>query len=341
MAVLKSLLTPAELKQLRPSVELKVKTALQALPATREYAAAALAGNAKRGWYAASGAAIRARFGPDASRFAALLASMSPRTSVAMNFHNALRTFVNWDAEGRPSDRAAIVAIMERSSLKSQVSKGKSNVLGAWVNNAVRSLTATDFDALTLSGPKVHSFFKNLTGDAASVTLDSWMATFSGIAQTKLSGNLNGSGPGKSASYLALSARVRDAAALLTRLTRQPWSAAEVQETVWTFAKVSWELAQSVDRTIPDLVKSGEVTDERIASAPDFTALFARPEHVEFLAGTRYACDHGSVSDTLAYGKLARSAYRVLSSKLTAAARRLETARQGRKVTEADEDVPF
>jgi hypothetical protein len=69
-----------------------------------------------------SAAGTRARkalihvFGPDAPRFAALLAAMSPQTSVESNLRNALRTWNNWVAAGRPTNREKILTIMGTAS---------------------------------------------------------------------------------------------------------------------------------------------------------------------------------------------------------------------------------
>jgi len=73
-----------------------------------------------------------------------LLSAMSPQVSVQTNFANALKTYVNWDKEGRPTDPSDIRRIMEESSQKSAKNTDRSNVLDAWVNNGVRALTADD-----------------------------------------------------------------------------------------------------------------------------------------------------------------------------------------------------
>ena len=70
----------------------------KALPSADTYAAGALAGEAKRGWYQASSQALVDIFGPeDARRFAALLAATSPQTSVEENLRTALHTWSNWE----------------------------------------------------------------------------------------------------------------------------------------------------------------------------------------------------------------------------------------------------
>ena len=350
-------LTDDERGQLRKDTTKRLIDTFDSLPPTEEYAAAALAGKAKKGWYENSAKAIANVFGPDSPRFAGLLAAMSPQTSVQTNFHNALRTFVNWDKAGRPTDPTAIRKIMSDSSQRGPETPGTGNVLGAWVPNAIKILASETPEAETLSGPKVHSFYQNLMDKTHEVTNDAWMATFSKIDPRKLGGTLNGKGPGKSPTYMAMSAKVRDAAKMLSKMTGETWTPREVQETVWSWAKTAFEHANKQgDTTIPELVKNGHITDDLVRSTPDFHQLFASPEHAGFLGGSRYGANAGSVSGkagaaaepvpaSKAYAALDRTVKnRVqtqLKSHLQEAARRLESVRQGRKVTAADEDVPF
>lgn len=345
-----NLLTDQERAQLRSNTSQKLIDMFhKELPHSDEYAAAALAGKAKKGWYRDSAQAIVNQFGPDANRFTALLSSMSPQQSVQANFHNALRTFVNWDKAGRPTDPAAIRSIMEDSSQRSPLNRGNSNVLQAWVPNAVRALTDTDPEKTMLSGPKVNSFMQNLRDNVHEVTNDAWMATFAKVDPAKLGGSLNKSGPGKSPMYMAMSAKVREAARTLSKLTGETWTPREVQETVWSWAKTAFEHAEELgDRTIPDLVKHGAITDDLIRSTPDFNQLFSSPEHRGFLQNSRFA----GAAEQLAGGKeqsthtagtseKSAAAESALRPSLEAAARRLESVRQGRKVTPEDEEVPF
>lgn len=340
-----NLLTPQEQYQVRGAAVNRVIDAFRNAPSEKEFAAAALAGQAKRGWYRHSAEAITNAFGPDAPRFAATLAAMSPQTSVEMNFHNALRTFVNWDKAGRPSDPAAIRQIM-RDSVQKQA--GGVGTLPAWENNTVRALTAEDPTKVQLSGPKVHSFYNNLIGNVHEVTNDAWQAAFSKVDPAKLGGSLNKSGPGKSATYLALNARVRQAAQTLTHLTGEKWTPAEVQETVWSWAKTAFEHAEELgDRTIPELVKHGNITDELIRSTPDFHQLFSSGEHRGFLAGSRFAgaaermaTGKGEGANTAGPSKASAAAAKTLRPHLLSAAERLESVRQERNARPTEE-VPF
>jgi hypothetical protein len=341
-------ITEPERAQLRADTVQRLHDAFQRAPATEEYAAAALAGSAKRGWYRNSAEAIANVFGADSPRFAGLLSSMSPQVSVETNFKNALRTYVNWDKAGRPQDPAAIRQIMEDSSQKSAKNQGNSNVLDAWVNNGVRSLTAEDPSKIQLSGPKVHSFYNNLTNHVNEVTNDAWMAAFAKIDPAKLGGSINKSGPGKSSSYLALSAKVRDAAKMLTHMTGETWTPAEVQETVWSWTKAAYEHADETgDKSIPELVKEGKITDDLIKSTPDFHQLFGTPEHKGFLAGTRYAGAAERVAGWKEHptgnagaGKARAAAAKTLGPHLAAAAERLERLRQERNASVGAE-APF
>ncbi len=326
-------LTDEERDRLRSDTAQRLIDTFHDLPPEHEYAAAALAGQAKRGWYANSARAIANTFGPDAPRFSALLASMSPQTSVQMNFHNALRTFINWDKAGRPTDPGKIKAIMEKSSLNS--GKSRSNVLPAWVGNATRALTSEDPEKVELQGPKVHSFMKNLQGQTNEVTNDAWMASFAKMDPALLGGK-GGAGIGKRPAYMAMSAKVRAAAKLLTTMTGDSWTPSEVQETVWSWAKTASEHADSYGglATIPELVKDGEISDELIKSTPDFHQLFSDPDHAYVVRNSRFAQnangvagEQGSSTVSSSSGEKAATAQRTLRPHLEAAAKRLEAVR--------------
>jgi hypothetical protein len=333
-------LTGAERNQLRTDTTKRLIDAFHSAPATKEYAAAALAGAAKRGWYRNSAQAIANQFGTDAPRFAGLLSAMSPQVSVQTNFANALKTFVNWDKEGRPEDPGEIRRIMEQSSQKSaSAAPGSTNVLDAWVNNSVRALTADDPSNIKLSGPKVHSFYNNLTDNVHEVTNDAWMSSFAKIDPAKLGGGLTKTGPGKSPTYLALSAKVRDAARMISHLTGETWTPAEVQETVWSWAKTAYEHAEEKgDRSIPDLVKNGDITDELIRSTPDFHQLFSTPEHRGLIQSSSFAGNAEGVdkwqsqgADAAGSSKAREAAAASLRPHLISAAERLEQLRQERR----------
>lgn len=503
---IKEYLTPQERTQLRSDTTQRMVDAFHNLPPTHELAAAALAGQAKKGWYRNSAESIANVFGPDAPRFAAVLAAMSPQTSVQMNFHNAVRTFINWDKAGRPHDPAVIRGIMQDSVMRQPNGEG---VLHAWVPNTIRALTHPNPDALPtppmkeapadmlsfrhfsnakgdkvtldpsyygsgvpgaeakriaagapkvtaayaadhpdnaveqdvrqgrteyqiraprdsvydlsadphnikqrvadqdiaeggmgvydhsraeqmmkdegyagyhipngagnlkgqarffkpmeatkvgvpataselqLSGPKVNSFMHNLRNNVNEVTLDSWMAAFAKIDPSAFKGKGNKSSPGKSPGYLAYSAKVREAASMLSHLTGEKWTPAEVQETVWSWAKTAYEHAAAEGKDIPNLVKRGDISDELIRATPDFQQLFSSPEHAGFIAGSRYAqganrlAGNQGQQGTGATGsaKARTAAAKTLKPHLARAAERLQTRLTEKR--ESGEEAPF
>lgn len=256
---------------------------LDFLPKAKELAAVMKAGGAKRGWYRASSQAILDTFGKDdAPRFAALLAAMSPQTSVEMNLQNALNTWKNWTAAGRPTDERAIREIMGRSVAGT---KGEESVLDAWVGNSLRALQAEDPSKVRLSGPKVDSFMANLADDVYRVTNDAWNANLLGVSQKLFSGSMskaNPNDPGLTPGYIATSARMRHAADLAGM------TPAEGQETAWSFAMQLYERAKATGQSVTDLLESGGATDALVRGAPDFSTLFQQPQYRGILEQAGY-----------------------------------------------------
>ena len=257
-------LTDSERAGLKPAMIQRTRDAYASLPPVNELIAAALAGAGKRGWYADSRAAIVAQYGGDAPRFAALLAALSPQCSVGTNLYNARNTFGNWIQAGRPQTRVAILRIMADSV---QGSNKSASILPAWINNAVRALTCENPEALTLSGPKVNAFMRNLQGDTGAVTLDAWMARFAGLDAKRLggSGRINQ----RNALYLAYSAKIRAAAKLLG------WAPAEVQESIWSWTKAAYEYGESIRAlaSIAECVADGAIDAGLIAKIQGFAEL--------------------------------------------------------------------
>ena len=302
-------LTASERGKLRSNTRETFVRIFNDLPSEKEFAAAAIGGQAKRGWYRASSQAIIEVFGADAPRFAALLAATSPQTSVENNLINALNIWKNWTAAGRPTDRKAILKVMGQSVMGN---KGEDSVLDAWVNNSTRALTSENPEALVISGPKVNSFMLNLRGFVDEVTNDAWMANFALVDQVIFKGSLNAAGtdPGKGPGYLAMSARVRAAASYLTKLTGEEWTPAEVQETVWSWAKTLYELQerQGENRTALEILQAGELTDDAIANTPDFATLLNNGTYKQILkeAGYGEALERLAQSDTGSTGETQR-----------------------------------
>jgi ADP-Ribosyltransferase in polyvalent proteins len=284
-------LTAPEREKLNRGTAERLVDEVRKLPSVDEMAAVAFAGRAKRGWYKGSARAIATVFGPDAPRFAALLAAMSPQTSVEINLRNALATWKNWVLADRPQSKAEILQIMGRSV---EGSRGVDSVLAAWVPNTVRALTDPNPMAdVLLSGPKVNSFMRNLVGDVNEVTNDAWMANFALVNQTMFAGGLNKTDSGKGPGYLAMSSQVRGAAARLTELTGEKWTPAEVQETIWSWSKTLYEL-QKDGLTAGDILYNEELTDDLIASTPDFRSLFHDEQNAAVIRAAGFG---GGLSD--------------------------------------------
>ena len=279
-------LTPAERTKLRADTAQTLVNQFKKLPSANEMAAVAYAGRAKRGWYYNSAKAIEHVFGPDAPRFAALLSAMSPQTSVEINLRNAVQTWKNWVAADRPTSKDEIFQIMGRSV---EGSKLTDSVLPSWVNNSVRALATEDPAQITLSGPKVDSFMRNLIGATHEVTNDAWMANYAAVDQKIFSGSLNvaGTDPGKGPGYLAMSAKIREAAKRLTQLTGEEWTPSEVQETVWSWAKTLFEL-QRDGVGAREALEAGGVTNEAIAATPDFRSQLHEKRNEQALRSAGY-----------------------------------------------------
>jgi hypothetical protein len=283
-------LTKEELERISDRTAQTIVDKITALPSKEEMAAIAVAGQAKRGWYARSAHAISSVFGPDAPRFAALLAALSPQTSVESNLRNALNTWANWVQAGRPTDRQDIIDILGRSV---EGDGGVDSVLNAWINNSVSALSG-DAAPAQLSGPKVSSFMRNLLGNVHEVTNDAWMAAYANVDASLFKGtNKTAKQPysGKSPGYMAMSAQIRAAATYLTRHTGETWTPAEVQETIWSWSKTLTEMADAAGeiRTPQELVADRAVTDELIASTPDFGTLFTDPEYASIIEDAGHA----------------------------------------------------
>ena len=246
------------------------------LPSAKEMASVAWAGRAKKGWYKRSANALIEVFGyADASRFAALLAAMSPQTGVPANLENALNVWVNWNKAGRPQSRSEIKKIMGQSV---QGDKGEDSVLDAWLNNSVYALTNQDGEYL-LSGPKVNSFMENLVKNVSEVTNDTWQANYMGIPQQVFAGagrkigDRKGVGM-KGGGYLAANAVTRQAAKILSKRTGETWTPDEIQETVWSWARTLKNAAKAESKTAEKLLAEAGLTHDMISDTEDFELLF-------------------------------------------------------------------
>lgn len=274
-------LTDAEAGKLNKGTAAAIVEMYKALPSADEVMAVAYAGRAKRGWYRGSHSAINHIFGEDGWRFAGLLAATSPQCSVEVNLLNALNIWKSWTDAGRPKAEDAIVAVMGRSV---QGSKGDDSVLRGWIDNSVRALSAGSFGGLILSGPKVDSFMRNLSGDSSAVTNDAWMANYALFDQKVFGGRLSATDAGKGPGYLAMSAKAREAARKLG------WTPAEVQETVWSWAMSMFEMMdrRGEMRGAQEILDDGDLTDEVINATPDFRSLFHVDRYAKILEEAGY-----------------------------------------------------
>ena len=264
----------------------------------REIATMAEMGVAKKGWYRNSAGTLTNLFGPgDDARFAALLAATSPQTSVQDNLINSLNIWKNWNAAGRPTEKDEILEVMANSV---QGEKGLESVLGAWRPNSIRALQADDPYEIQLSGPKVQSFYKNLTGHMDEVTNDTWQGKALGVEQNVFEAanrKVKGENIGmKSPGYVFSSAATRKAAKIAEEMTGEKWEPAEIQETTWSYVKALMEKrAGSGKRTTQEIAQ--ELTPEEIVEVPDFGTLLRQDPYVGVLNEAGYGERLSSLPD--------------------------------------------
>lgn len=273
----------------------RIVSVFENLPDPSEIATVAFAGRAKKGWYQKSAEALVDIFGiEDAPRFAALLAALSPQTSVESNAITALKVWTAWIRVGRPVQANRIKQLL---AMNVQGEGGDNSVLPAWIPNSITALSHPDPSTVVLSGPKVDSFMQNLRGVTNAVTNDAWMANYVNIDQEvfKKSGDAK---PGKGPGYVAFAARVRAAAAIATKRTSVEWTPAEIQETVWSWAKTLTEMAASKDeqRTAAQIAEQGGLTAEQISATPDFASLFVSGVYAQILKEGGYNVDSSTGS---------------------------------------------
>jgi hypothetical protein len=148
--------------------------------------------------------------------------------------------------------------------------------------------------AMTLSGHKVDSFWRNLIGRLQEVTNDAWMASYHGVEQSRVGGmtrkdpgGFEGmSFKGQSPGYLGMSAMARRAAQVLSKKLGDAWSPAEIQETIWSWAKTLKEKAGkkgAPDPTVERILRAGNISHAEIANTPDFALLFTQGVYKKIL----------------------------------------------------------
>lgn len=309
-------MTPDEQARVRKANAQKLVDMVEQLPSAEEMAAVAFSGRAKRGWYAKSAQALLDIFGlEDAPRFSGLLAALSPQTSVETNTINALNVWAAWIRMGRPSDaKGATRAIYAGLG-------GQSSVLPAWTKNAVEALTNPDVNAISLSGPKVSSFMANLNNVVHEVTNDAWMTNYAGVTDKFVKGQWTGEKNIKSLGYMAMSSVVRRAADVATELTGEKWTPAEIQETVWSWAKTLYETAYSrqdqkfsaataekriAGTTAEQVLAAGGLKAEDLSATPDFATLFVTGVYRNILERGGYDLSKLDVGDKQSDGRADR-----------------------------------
>lgn len=258
--------------------------------------------------------------GDDAKRFIAVLAATSPRVSVTNNLVGALDIWHAWnkfrlqnpEAAHDPKAVAKMLNDLDASWKKQGTSKqvldkktgklvtqysprvdvggemltqGTPPAFGSHLSNVVRALSKPegyDWDkGILLSGPKVESFRRNLSGHLDHATNDAWMSFFAGIDQKEFSGrnspDEHGTRGVQKPYYMAFTAKTRNVARQLNAglaVGERPWSAAEVQETVWTFfrglSKFIGQQKLHNKRTVTPGQALEEITHEHLADTVDF-----------------------------------------------------------------------
>lgn len=289
-------LTDKEYVSIQKGSAKKLVALMHDLPSVQEMAEVALAGQAKRGWYAGSARAIVDVFGHDAPRFVAVLAAFSPRQAVEKNLGMALRVWKNWNNADRPTDPEGIKKVCNASIRQDELEEG--TTMSAFLNNATLALShphPEDEESFWLSGPKVDSFRKNLMDQVHEVTNDGWMAVYAGVPQKRFEGTKTKTGPGKRPGYLSMAVRTRQTAEYLTKVTGEEWTPAEVQETVWTYTKALFEKTEKLSRTkqyagitAKEVVEKGLLSDDDIRSVPDFASAFVKQEYATQLEQAGY-----------------------------------------------------
>lgn len=293
-------LDPDEAIRLRTQAPGKLREFYDRLPSDQEFAAAAMAGRAKLGWYADATRTI-ANLLPDdelRQRFVSLIAATSPQTGVRANLVNSVKLFTGWIRAREPGSPAAVrrlfgipdwqelggfaafQAVRDKAKRRQPLSRAEeellarmpANVIGngfipeSHGPNVITALTAEP--GARISGDKIESFRRNLMGDLHQSTNDVWMAYFGGFD--------DGGVFASSGNYLAYTAKIRKVARQLG------WKPAEVQETVWSYFREMARL-QKGGRSPEEALRS--VRHEGVAGTEDYATLLARDPDVQRIAG--------------------------------------------------------
>lgn len=245
-------LTESELKTplgkpIGKNLQSEIVDIFEHLPEDVEFREAALAGEAKRGWYTRASSILKDLFGEHAQQFVALLSATSPQQSVRNNLLMTLRVWNEWLDAGKPTSGSVLENILAKTDLPARIQNARRVLQGDYA----------------LSGYKVDSFARNLMGDLNAVTNDTWMSKFGDISQ-QLFGTKKG--------YLAFTAKTRKIAKQIG------WQPAEVQETIWSFMMAMTRKAVG-GKTYQQAAQ--EVTEEDIKKIPEFYDLILEDKDVQ------------------------------------------------------------
>ena len=214
----------------KASTEKFVKN-LESLPEVQEYKDIALAGEGARKWYQRSSQAFQAmseeapeyfKEEGDKDKFINLLASSSPRQSVAMNMRETLGVWKAYVDAGRPTGEALKNLLRENFTLPNTK-----------VPNAMKALGGEEMwpDLTKNTAFKAPSFARNLRGWLDSATNDGWMSLFAGVDPKDIA---------RPESYHPLSIATRAAAKELG------WETAEAQAAIWSFTQALTERGEEL-----------------------------------------------------------------------------------------------
>jgi hypothetical protein len=308
-----SQLNPDELGELSWKKARRLVQLFNRMPSEEELAAMARSGSVKRGWYAESAKALASIFTPtELPRFVALLAGTSPRVPVKQNLVKALKLWIEWKkfvknraARGLPylrynkRDMKVVGRWLKdlRATADPRDPKGR-GILDAFSGHdrlIASALLHPDpgsphFDVLHGLVPvksnvqeamKVDSFRRNLLKQLQHLTNDVWMAVAGRVAQEVFGGPEG---------YLAFNAKMRRVKDLLNSQRKrgeQPWTEAEIQETIWSFTRAlalfQGTHRKKTGRTVHPLKALQQLTKGDVADTVDFLSLMLRDQEVRGL----------------------------------------------------------
>lgn len=258
-------MTPTQREETKADLAEKIVDVFDKVPEDDLLMAAAFMGERARGWYRRAATVLRHLFGQDAEQFVAVIAATSPHGRLPDNLKVALLVWKEYEAAGRPTTEEGVERVLNN------VPRG---MIPTWIPNLKIALLNREPFSVRPGDKgswKVRSFFDNLIGNLQAVTLDVWMSHISGIDQELF---------GKPHWYYAYSARIRRVA------QKMGWEPAEVQETVWAYAKAITEYFASLPVGHRDMPKMEfAAIRDRIENTPEFGTIMLENENVKTLLG--------------------------------------------------------